>query len=170
MFFCGIVLICCVAVADVPNAFYVTDLGADAWATGINVNGQVTGYAGGNGIDWQGAPRAVQYSGGVNGTYTDLGTPVDPRIQYQSSPESPWIWNQGNGIAANGDIVGSMGFQNEGPYIPDGQHGFIYSDSAGTVTDLNTPLDSSAPANWVITSATAIATITYPGHAGTDAR
>jgi hypothetical protein len=135
---------------------------------GINDSDQMTGMSTyGDQVNPFGTPRAVAYTGGANGTYTDLGSLVPESQQYWPSGGGS-IRVQGNGIAANGDIVGSMGFQNQGPYIPTGQHGFIYSAATGTVTDLNTLLDSSVPANWVITNATAIATITYRGHAGEE--
>ena len=133
----------------------------------VNDSGQMTGMSTyGNGIDEFGVPRAGAYLSGAAGNCTDLGSLVPKSQQYDTEVTTMLV--QGNSIAANGNIVGSMGFQNEGPYIPTGQHGFIYSAASNTVTDLNTLLDSSVPANWVITSATAIATITYPGHVGEE--
>ena len=127
----------------------VTGYGAAMY--GINDSGQMTGMCTyGDGSNPFGTPRAGAYFGGLTGACTDLGSLVPKSQQYFPS-NGGVISVQGNGIAANGDIVGSMGFQNEGPYIPAGQHGFIYSAANHTVTDVNTVLDSSVPANWVVT-------------------
>ncbi len=100
---------------------------------------------------------AVVYSGGLNGTYTDLGSLIPAANQDWGGPFNDSLTGAAYGISQSGDAVGVLAFQNE-PYIPAGMHAFFYSAAGNTVVDLNTvaPLPAAVQ---LLTEATGIATV-----------
>ena len=97
------------------------------------------------------------YSGGLNGTYTDLGSLIPAANQDWGGPFNDSLTGAAYGISQSGDAVGVLAFQNE-PYIPAGMHAFFYSAAGNTVVDLNTVVPLPA-AVQLLTEATGIATV-----------
>ena len=132
-----------------------TGYGAGMYA--INDSGQMAGMASSS---KRSCGTAVLYSGGLHGTYTDLGSLVPATNQYWGGPYNDSLTGAAYGISASGDVVGILGFQNE-PYLPTGLHAFFYSAASNTVVDLNVVVDGATlPANvQLLTEATGIATV-----------
>ena len=132
-----------------------TGYGAGMYA--INNAGQMAGMASsGN----RPCGTAVLYSGGLNGTYTDLGSLIPAGEQDWGGPFNDSLTGAAYGISQSGDVVGVLAFQNE-PFLPAGMHAFFYSAASNTVVDLNTVVDgASLPTDvQLLTEATGIATV-----------
>ncbi len=115
-----------------------TGYGAGMYA--INNAGQMAGMASsGN----RPCGTAVLYSGGLNGTYTDLGSLIPAGEQDWGGPFNDSLTGAAYGISQSGDVVGVLAFQNE-PFLPAGMHAFFYSAASNTVVDLNTVVDGAS--------------------------
>lgn len=94
--------------------------GAESIAYDINASGQIVGWANYNTSN---ARRAFLYSGGISGTWTNLGATVGSHTGTLS---------EAYGINDSGQIVGKVLWSG-------GQTGFLYS--GGVMTDLNDLID-----------------------------
>ena len=134
-------------------------LGADFYMTGINNDLTAIGFGSAGGAIWEVSTNAVTQLSTVLGTTANKPTAINQNGAVAGTVGTTgFIYENGtvtyfgtniasvNGINSSNHIVGSL----------TNGHGYLYSASTHTLTDVNTLVPSSVSSEWTIKSATGI--------------